>query len=220
VSPARAAIEIDPFEYLSSAGEAASSREYASGMVVFSQGEPADAVFYIRAGKVKLSLLSPRGKEAIIALLETGDFFGEGSLAGQVARMATATTLSAATIARVPKAVMVRVMRERAEFADRFISHLLLRNLRFEEDLTDQLFNSSERRLARALLRLAQFGKSESTEPVIAKISQKNLAEMVGTTRSRVSFFMNKFRRLGLIEYGGEDELRVHSSLLNLLIQD
>jgi len=188
--------------------------------VVFSQGEAADAVFYIRSGKVKLSLLSPRGKEAIIALLETGDFFGEGALAGQAARMATATTLSAASIARVQKAVMLRALRERAAFAERFISHLLMRNVRFEEDLTDQLFNSSERRLARALLRLADFGKAHGNEPVIAKISQKNLAEMVGTTRSRVSFFMNKFRRLGLIEYGGDDELRVHRSLLNVLIQD
>ena len=212
--------DIDPFEYLSTAGEPVSSRDYALGTLVFSQGEPADAVCYIRSGKVKLSLLSPRGKEAIIALLETGDFFGEGALAGQAARMATATTLSAATIARVPKAVMLRVLRERAEFAERFISHLLLRNLRFEEDLTDQLFNSSERRLARALVRLAEFGKADSSAPVISKISQKNLAEMVGTTRSRVSFFMNKFRRLGLIEYGGDDELRVHSSLLNVLSQD
>ena len=218
-NPARA-VELDPFEFLAGAGEAPSSREYASGSVVFSQGEAADAVFYIRSGKVKLSLLSPRGKEAIIALLETGDFFGEGALAGQAARMATATTLSAASIARVQKAVMLRALRERAEFAERFISHLLMRNVRFEEDLTDQLFNSSERRLARALLRLADFGKAHGNEPVIAKISQKNLAEMVGTTRSRVSFFMNKFRRLGLIEYGGDDELRVHRSLLNVLIQD
>jgi CRP/FNR family cyclic AMP-dependent transcriptional regulator len=212
--------DIDPFEYLASAGEAVSSRDHASGTHVFSQGEAADAVYYIRSGKVKLSLLSPRGKEAILALLETGDFFGEGALGGQAARMTTATTLSAATIARVPKAVMLRVLRERAEFADRFISHLLLRNLRFEEDLTDQLFNSSERRLARALVRLAEFGKADGGAPVISKISQKNLAEMVGTTRSRVSFFMNKFRRLGLIEYGGDDELRVHSSLLNVLTQD
>jgi CRP-like cAMP-binding protein len=211
---------LDPFEYLSTAGEAASSREFAPGMVVFSQGEPADAVFYIRTGKVKLSLLSHRGKEAIIALLGTGDFFGEGAVAGQAARMATATTLSAATIARVPEAVMHRVLRERAEFAERFISHLLARNVRFEEDLTDQLFNSSERRLVRALVRLADFGKARGADPLIAKISQKNLAEMVGTTRSRVSFFMNKFRRLGLIEYGGEDELRVHGSLLNILTQD
>ena len=219
MNPARVA-ELDPFEYLSGAGEAASTRVYAQGTVVFSQGEPTDAVFYIRTGKVKLSLLSPRGKEAIIALLETGDFFGEGALTDQDARMATATTLSATTIARVPKAVMLRALRERAEFADRFISHLLSRNLQFEEDLTDQLFNSSERRLARALLRLARFGKSDCAEPVIPRISQKNLAEMVGTTRSRVSFFMNKFRRLGLIEYGGDDELQVHNSLLNVLIGD
>lgn len=211
---------LDPFEYLSTAGEATTSREFAPGTVVFSQGEQADAIFYIRSGKVKLSLLSHRGKEAIIALLGAGDFFGEGALAGQTARMATATTLSAATIARVPEGVMQRVVRERAEFAERFIIHLLARNMRFEEDLTDQLFNSSERRLVRALVRLADFGKAHDSDPVIAKISQKNLAEMVGTTRSRVSFFMNKFRRLGLIEYGGEDDLRVHGSLLNILTQD
>jgi CRP/FNR family cyclic AMP-dependent transcriptional regulator len=210
---------LDPFVYLSEARSDATSRDYAQAAVIFSQGEPADAVYYIRSGRVKLSLLSARGKEAIIAILQTGDFLGEGCLAGQAVRWSSATALSKATLVRIPVAAMLKALLE-ADFSERFMAHLLARNIRFEEDLTDQLFNSSERRLARALLLLANFGKEGRSEPVVAKISQKNLAELVGTTRSRVSFFMNKFRRLGLIEYGGDDELRVHSSLLNVVLHD
>ncbi len=185
---------------------------------LFSQGDAADAVFYIQTGKVKLTVVSPKGKEAVVAILGRADFFGEGCLAGQLVRMATAISMEDSTIVRIEKAAMIRVIHEEPSFSELFMSYLLSRNIRIEEDLVDQLFNSSEKRLARVLLLLAHFGKEGKTELVIPKMSQETLAEMVGTTRSRVSFFLNKFKKLGLIEYNGE--LRIHSSLLNVVLHD
>ena len=184
--------------------------------MIFTQGDPADAVFYIDRGQIKLTVVSERGKSAVVAMLGRGDFFGEGCLAGQPVRMATASAMTDASVVRIDKRVMMRLLHEKSIFSERFMAHLLARNVRFEEDLVDQLFNSSEKRLARVLLLLARFGKEGKTEPVIAKISQEVLAEMVGTTRPRISGFMNKFRKLGFIEYNGG--LHIHSSLLNVLL--
>lgn len=175
-------------------------------------------MFYIQTGKVKLTVVSPKGKEAVVAILGRADFFGEGCLAGQVVRMATAISMEDSTIVRIEKAAMIRVLHEEPAFSELFMAYLLSRNIRIEEDLVDQLFNSSEKRLARVLLLLAHFGKEGKAELVIPKMSQETLAEMVGTTRSRVSFFLNKFKKLGFIEYNGE--LRVHSSLLNIVLHD
>ena len=186
--------------------------------IVFSQGEPADSIFYIQGGKVKLTVLSEQGKEAIVAILGIGDFCGEGCLAGQPLRMATAAAMEESAIMRLEKAAMIRILHDEPEFSARFMSHLLARNIRVEADLVDQLFNSSEKRLARLLLILAKFGKEDKPEPVIAKISQETLAEMIGTTRSRVSFFMNRFRKMGLIDYNGH--LEIHSSLLDIILHD
>jgi CRP/FNR family transcriptional regulator, cyclic AMP receptor protein len=186
--------------------------------VLFSQGDTADAVFHILEGKVKVTVVSAKGKEAVVAILENADFFGEACLTGQIVRTATATSMVDSTIVRIDKNAMIRVLREEPTFSGVFIAHLLTRNVRFEEDLVDQLFNSSEKRLARILLLLAHYGKGSKAEPIIPKVSQETLAEMVGTTRSRVSFFMNKFRKLGLIEYNGG--LRIHSSLLNIVLHD
>lgn len=191
---------------------------YRKDEIVYAQGQPADSVYYVHKGKAKITVLSEQGKEAVVALLAVGDFFGEGCLAAQPRRMATASTMTDCSIARMAKADVVRAIQEQPAFSELFISHLLARNIRVEEDLVDQLFNSSEKRLARVLLLLANFGKDGKPEPVIAKISQETLAEMVGTTRSRVSFFMNKFRKLGFITYNGHIE--VHSSLLNLVLHD
>jgi CRP/FNR family transcriptional regulator, cyclic AMP receptor protein len=186
---------------------------------LFTQGEPADAVFYLIAGKVKLTVLSSKGKEAVIAILGQREFFGEACLTGQLVRTASATALEESTIMRIEKAAMIRILREEPTFAELFISHLLSRNIRIEEDLVDQLFNSSEKRLARILLLLAHFGKESKVEELIVpKISQETLADMVGTTRSRVSFFLNKFRKLGFIDYNGG--LRIRSSLLNIVLLD
>ena len=186
---------------------------------LFSQGEPADAVFYLLAGKVKLTVLSSKGKEAVIAILGQGEFFGEACLTGQLVRTVSAMALEESTIMRIDKAAMIRILREESTFAELFISHLLSRNIRIEEDLVDQLFNSSEKRLARILLLLAHFGKEDKVEELIVpKISQETLADMVGTTRSRVSFFLNKFRKLGFIDYNGG--LRIRSSLLNIVLLD
>jgi CRP/FNR family transcriptional regulator, cyclic AMP receptor protein len=186
---------------------------------LFSQGDDGDAIFYIQKGRVKLTVNSKRGKEATIALLGVGDFVGEECIAAiQPQRMATATALIACTVLRIDRKEMVRVLHEQREFSEVFVSYLLTRNIRFQEDLIDQLFNSSEKRLARALLLLAQFGKDGAPETVIPRISQETLAEMIGTTRSRVSFFMNRFRKLGFIEYNGK--LSVHSSLLNVVLHD
>ncbi len=194
------------------------------GGTLFSQGDTADAVFYIQAGKVKVTVLSEHGKEAVVAILERGAFVGESCLVGQLIRTATASTLEDTRILRIEKAAMLRLLQEQPEFASAFMSYVLKHSIRVQEDLVDQLFNSSEKRLARALLLLAHFGKEGKPETVIAKISQETLAEMVGTTRSRVSFFMNKFRTLGFIDYKGgsrrNDGLHVHSSLLNVVLHD
>lgn len=185
---------------------------------VFKQGDPADAIFCIQKGKIKLSVVSKQGKEAVIAILGEDDFFGEGCLAGQSLRMAGAAALSDCTVIKLEKAAVVRLLHEEPEFSELFIAHLLSRNIKIEEDLVDQLFNSSEKRLARVLLLLAHFGKDTQPEEVIPKISQETLAGIVGTTRSRVSFFMNRFRKLGFIEYNGG--LTIHSSLLNVILHD
>ena len=192
--------------------------KYRTNQMVFSQGDPADSVFYIQEGKVKVTVISDHGKEAVVAIQGQGDFFGEGCLSGQPRRLATVAAMTESVIMRRDKASIVRVLHDEPTFSEMFMSHLLARNARVEADLVDQLFNSSEKRLARLLLLLANFGKEGRPEPVIAKISQETLAEMIGTTRSRVSSFMNKFRKLGFIEYNGH--LEVHNSLLNVVLHD
>jgi CRP/FNR family cyclic AMP-dependent transcriptional regulator len=186
--------------------------------ILFSQGDVADSVFYIQTGRVKLSVVSQRGKEAVIALMDAGSFFGEGCLAGKLVRLTSATVVDESTIVRIDKQVMIHVLENEPTFSSMFLEYVLARNLRIQEDLVDQLFNSSEKRLARVLLLLAHFGKEGKPEPVIAKVSQETLAEMIGTTRSRVNFFMNKFRKLGFLKYNGG--LHVHSSLLNIVLHD
>jgi CRP-like cAMP-binding protein len=210
-----------PFDlqaFLATANGGRTISAYRANQTIFSQGESADSIFYIQEGKVKLTVLSEQGKEAIVAILGTGDFCGEGCLAGQPQRMATAAAMADSRIMRLEKVAMIRLLHDEPEFSERFMSHLLARNVRVEADLVDQLFNSSEKRLARLLLILAKFGKDGKPEPVIAKISQETLAEMIGTTRSRVSFFMNRFRKMGLIDYNGH--LEIHSSLLNVVLHD
>jgi CRP/FNR family transcriptional regulator, cyclic AMP receptor protein len=209
----------DPQAFLAKVEAGKTRTELRRRQIVFSQGDPADAVFSIRKGRIELKVLSPQGKEAILATLGTGDFFGEGCLTGQSSRMATAAAATECTVVRIEKSAMVAALRDVPDFAALFLSHLLSRNIRLEEDLVDHLFNSSEKRLARVLLLLADIGKDGKPEAVIAKISQESLAEMVGTTRSRVSFFMNKFRKAGFIAYdnGG---LSVRHSLLNVLLHD
>jgi CRP/FNR family transcriptional regulator, cyclic AMP receptor protein len=192
--------------------------EFGKGDTVFAQGDPADAVFFVQRGKLKLTVLSTHGKQAVIALLGPGDFFGEGCLAGQPVRMATAAAMTECSIRRLAKRSMIQALHRDPVFAELFTTYLLSRNIRMEEDLVDQLFNSSEKRLARILLLLANFGKEGRPEPVVPKISQETLAEMVGTTRSRISFFMNKFRKLGFVDYNGG--LEVHSSLLHVVLHD
>jgi CRP/FNR family transcriptional regulator, cyclic AMP receptor protein len=218
MSKQRAQKPFDPSTFMAAFDGGVTVSAYSEGQNVFSQGDPADAVFYIQNGKVKLSVISAQGKEAVVAFLEAGDFCGEGCLAGQLTRMATAVAATDCTIVRVAKPSMIKALHERVEFSEMFMAHLLARNIRVEADLVDQLFNSSEKRLARVLLLLANFGKDGKPEPVLAKISQETLAEMVGTTRSRVSFFMNRFRKLGFIDYNGD--LKVHSSLLNVVLYD
>jgi CRP-like cAMP-binding protein len=192
--------------------------EYAPAAVIFSQGDPAKSIQYVETGTVRLSVLSHAGKEAVVAVLDPGHFFGEGCLAGQTLRMATATAMEACTVLSVEKPEMVRQLRVRPAFAERFLTHMLTRNIRIEEDLIDQLFNSTEKRLARTLLLLARYGEPEVSHRALPKVPQELLAEMVGTTRSRVNFFMNKFRKLGFIEYNGG--LKIHSSLLNIIVHD
>ena len=204
--------------FLNSGGLGKKIVQYRNKQVVFSQGDAAARVFYIQKGRVKLTVVSKNAKEAVVAILGDGDFLGEGCLAGQLLRISTATAISPSSILEIRKSAMMRVLREEQAFAERFIAHILARNIRFEADLVDQLFNSSEKRLARTLLLLARYGKAGKPEPIVPKISQETLAEMVGTTRSRVSFFMNKFRKLGFIEYNGG--LSVHSSLLNVVLID
>jgi CRP-like cAMP-binding protein len=208
----------NPDAFLAKVGTGKTSLTLTRHHTIFSQGDEADSVFFIQAGKVKLSIVSQQGKEAVLALLEPGAFFGESCLAGQVMRMATATTEEESVLVRIEKAAMIRVLHKDPTFSELFMSYLLLHNMRIEEDLVDHLFNSSEKRLARVLLLLAHFGKDGKPESVVPKVSQETLAEMIGTTRSRVSFFMNKFRKLGFIKYNGK--LHVHSSLLNVVLHD
>jgi len=211
-------IPFDPKVFLATVDGGRSIAKYRKGETVFSQGKPADAVFYIQKGKVKVTVVSEQGKEAVVAILGPDEFCGEGCLTGQPLRLATATAMTDCEVMRLEKVAMTRVLREEPAFSGMFVSHLLARASRVEADLVDQLFNSSEKRLARALLLLANFGKDGRPEPIIAKISQETLAEMIGTTRSRVSFFMNKFRKLGLINYNGQIE--IHSSLLNVVLHE
>ena len=206
--------------FLDSSGVEKTIAEYARGATIFTQGDPCEDVLYIQAGGVKLSVLSKTGREAVVAMLGPGDFFGEGCLAGQPVRMGSATALTPSVILLVGKEKMVRLLHKQHEMSDRFIAHMLSRNIRIEEDLIDQLFNSSEKRLARTLLLLARYGKQDKPSRVVPKVSQATLAEMVGTTRSRVNFFLNKFKRLGFIEYNGEDPLKINSSLLSVVLHD
>jgi len=203
-------------EFLSKVGPGRTVQEFRKGQVVYAQGDPADAVFYIQKGRVKLTVVSSRGKSAVVAIIGPGEFFAEGCLAGQPFRVATAATMTEALLVRIEKKTMIAALHQASALTEVFIGHLLSRTARMEDDLVDQLFNSSEKRLARVLLLLARFGKEGKTEPVIPKISQEVLAEMVGTTRPRISGFMNKFRKLGFIEYNGG--LHIHSSLLNVLL--
>jgi CRP-like cAMP-binding protein len=216
--PADPPAAFDVRAYLESAGVSRRSVKFPPAAKVFVQGSQANSVFYLQQGGVKLSVLSTSGKEAVVAMLGPGDFFGEGCLAGQPQRMSTAEAVVATTVLRIPKEEMIRLLHEHPEFSDRFISHMLTRNIRIEEDLVDQLFNSSEKRLARMLLLLARYGKEDATHRTLPKLSQETLAEMVGTTRSRVNFFMNKFRRLGFIEYNGT--LKINNSLLSIVLHD
>src|SRR5579871_4507676 len=208
----------DPKCFLAKVGTGRTAAKYLPNERIFSQGEPANAVFYIQEGPIKFTVVSRQGKEAVIAILGAGGFFGEGCLAGQGTRMASAAAMSQCAIVRLEKAALVRILREEPAFSEMFLMHVLSRNIRFEADLVDQLFNSSEKRLARILLLLANFGKPGEPQKVIPKISQETLAEIIGTTRSRVSFFMNRFRKMGFIEYNGG--LEVHSSLLNVVLHD
>lgn len=214
--------EFEPLTFLATIGVGRKLVTIAHKKNIFTQGDGADAVFYIQKGKVRLTVVSKVGKEATIGILSEGNFFGEGSLAGQVLRMGSATAMTDCELLRVDKKAMVDALHREHSFSDMFVAYLLARNIRYEEDLVDQLFNSSEKRLARVLLLLAHFGKEGIPETVVPKISQETLAEMVGTTRSRVSFFMNRFRKMGFIDYSGgvEGGLQVHSSLLNIVLHD
>jgi CRP/FNR family transcriptional regulator, cyclic AMP receptor protein len=208
----------DPKVFLDTENVGRTISKYRKDQTVFAQGNSADAVFYIQKGKVKITVVSEQGKEAVVAILGPDEFCGEGCLTGQPRRMATAVAMTECEIMRLGKAAMIRVLHEEPAFSEMFVAHLLARTIRVEEDLVDQLFNSSEKRLARALLLLANFGKDGRPERIIARVSQETLAEMIGTTRSRVSHFMNKFRKLGFIDYNGH--LEVHSSLLNIVLHD
>jgi CRP-like cAMP-binding protein len=214
--------EFNPNTFLATIGEGRTNLTIAKKQGVFAQGDLADAVFYIQSGKVKLTVVSKTGREATIGILSEGDFFGEGALAGQAQRMGSAAAMTDCGILRIDKNAMVSALHREHLFSDLFVAYLLARNIRYEEDLVDQLFNSSEKRLARVLLLLAHFGKDGVPETVVPKISQESLAEMVGTTRSRVSFFMNRFRKLGFVDYSGGPEggLQVHSSLLGVVLHD
>jgi CRP/FNR family cyclic AMP-dependent transcriptional regulator len=208
----------DPDAFLSETNGGRTVSQYAPNQIVFNQGDPADSVYYIQAGTAKLAVTSEEGKEAIVALLKSGDFIGEGCANGETLRLATASALTECSILRITKAEITRVIHDEPAFAEFFISHLLVRNSHIQADLVDQLFNSTEKRLARALLILANFGEDSEIQPLLAKVSQETLAEMIGTTRPRVSFFMNKFRRLGLIDYNGR--IHVHRSLLNMVLHE
>ena len=205
-------------KYLATSGAGKRTKGYDKGEAIFSQGDASGSVLYLRAGTVKIAVTSSVGKEAVVALLRAGDFFGEGSIAGQRMRVATATALTPASVLEIDKREMIRVLHEERDFSDRFVAHMLRRNVRVEEDLVDQLFNSTEKRLARALLLIARYGKKDVSQKVVIRVSQETLADMIGTTRSRVSFFMNKFRRLGFIQYNGG--LRVNDSFLRIIRHD
>ena len=212
--------KFNPQTFLSTIDRGRTVAAFPKKQIIFAQGDLSDAVFYVQKGKVRISVLSKNGKEATIAILNEGDFFGEGCLAGQPVRMCSASTVADCSLMRIDKNSMMEVIHGEQAFSDMFVAYLLTRNIRYEEDLVDQLFNSSEKRLARILLLLAHFGKDGKPETVIPKMSQESLAEMIGTTRSRVSFFMNRFRKLGFIDYHAGDELQVHSSLLNVVLHD
>jgi len=217
--PAKAQRTFAPHPFLATAGEGRKTMVFSKKQAIFVQGDRADSIFYLQIGKVKLTVLSQAGKEATLGILSDGSFFGEGSLAGQTLRMGSATAMTECLVLRIEKKAMVQSLHRERALADMFVKFLLGRNVRYEEDLIDQLFNSSEKRLARMLLLLAQFGKEGKTEAVLSRISQETLAEMVGTTRSRVSFFMNRFRKLGFVDYNSGG-LQVHNSLINVVLHD
>jgi CRP/FNR family transcriptional regulator, cyclic AMP receptor protein len=210
----------DPMEFLATIGEGRKVVLFPKKQAIFAQGDAADSIFYIQEGKVRLTVVSQIGKEATLGILSEGDFFGEGGLAGQPLRMGSATAMTDCELLQIDKKAMMLALHREHTFSDLFVAYLLARNIRYEEDLVDQLFNSSEKRLARILLLLAHFGKEGVPEAVIPKISQETLADMIGTTRSRVSFFMNKFRKLGFVNYNGGSGLQVHSSLLPVILHD
>jgi CRP/FNR family transcriptional regulator, cyclic AMP receptor protein len=212
--------KFDPQAFLSTINGGRKIEDFPKKQTIFAQGDSSDAVFYIREGKVKLTVVSKTGKEATIGILNKGDFFGEGCLTGQPRRLCSATAMTDCSLMKIDKKSMMKVLHEEHTFSDMFVAYLLTRNIQYQEDLVDQLFNSSEKRLARILLLLAHFGKEGSQEVAVPKLSQETLAEMVGTTRSRVSFFMNRFRKLGFIDYQAGDELQVHSSLLGVVLHD
>jgi CRP/FNR family cyclic AMP-dependent transcriptional regulator len=218
-APVKKQSDFDPRKFLATIGEGRKVVTFAKKQTIFAQGDAADAVFYIQEGKVRLTVVSKIGKEATLGILSEGQFFGEGSLAGQALRMGSATAMTECELLRIDKKAMMLALHREQTFSDLFVAYLLARNIRYEEDLVDQLFNSSEKRLARLLLLLAHFGKEGVPQTVIPKISQETLADMIGTTRSRVSFFMNRFRELGFLDYG-ESGLQVHSSLLNVVLHD
>jgi CRP/FNR family cyclic AMP-dependent transcriptional regulator len=209
---------LSPASFLAQPDKGRSIAKYRKNQIVFSQGDPADAVFYVQKGKLKVTVVSDRGKEAVAAILDADEFFGEACMAGQTRRLVSVSAMTDAVVVRIEKPEMVRLVQEQSDFSQMFMSHILNRTIRVEADLIDQLFNSSERRLARLLLLMAHYGKEGVLEPIIANISQETLAEMIGTTRSRVSFFMNRFRKLGFISYNGHIE--VHKSLLNLVLHE
>jgi CRP-like cAMP-binding protein len=220
VIAAKKTSKFDPKTFLSTIDGGRKIAAFRKKQTIFAQGDSSDAVFYIQEGKVKLTVVATNGKEATIGILNEGDFFGEGCLTGQPLRLCAATAMTDCSVMRIDKKSMMEVLHREHEFSDMFVAYLLTRNIRYEEDLVDQLFNSSEKRLARVLLLLARFGKDGKPEILIPKISQETLAEMIGTTRSRVSFFMNRFRKLGFIGYDGGSGLQVHSSLLNIVLHD
>jgi CRP-like cAMP-binding protein len=220
VAASKKLAKFDPKSFLSTIDGGRKIIAFSKKQAIFAQGDSSDAVFYIQEGKIKLSVVSKLGKEATIGILNEGDFLGEGCLTGQPLRLCSATAMTDCTVMRIDKKSMVELLHRQRAFSELFVAYLLTRNIRYEEDLVDQLFNSSEKRLARILLLLAHFGKDGKPETLIPKMSQETLAEMVGTTRSRVSFFMNRFRKFGFIDYHAGDDLQVHSSLLNVVLHD
>jgi CRP/FNR family cyclic AMP-dependent transcriptional regulator len=220
VAASKKLIQFDPKKFLSTISGGRKIEDFVKRQTIFAQGDSSDAVFYIKEGRVKLTVVSEIGKEATIGILNENAFFGEGCLTGQPLRLCSATAMTDCSVMKISKKSMTEVLHREHAFSDMFVAYLLARNIRYEEDLVDQLFNSSEKRLARVLLLLAHFGKEGNQETVIPKMNQETLAEMVGTTRSRVSFFMNRFRKLGFIDYDGGSGLQVHSSLLNIVLHD